>query len=273
MRPLGQLCQWSLQQAKLKKQIYLKIIERANLNGSSTLHLTAQQEQAELEHLKLKTTSFILPHGLSISNRIPNAHNKLRAKLQLSEDEPIVLFLSRIHPKKGLDYLIPALGKLADRQFTFILAGNGDRIYETEVDNLLKKHNIYSRTIKTGFVQGEYKNLLLQGADLFVLTSHSENFGVAVLEALAAGTPALATSGVALTSLLEKEEIGYVTELDIADIAANLEYILDHPQEAQEKGDRASKFVRDNYTWDKIALQMIDVYQKIIERKSINNFS
>ena len=269
VRPLGQLCQWSLQQANLKKQTYLQIIERANLNHAQVLHLTSEREQQEVSLLGLKTDSFVLPHGLQIPDRLSDARQKLRAKLQLPEDEPIVLFLSRLHYKKGLDYLIPALGKLADRQFTFIVAGSGDRAYETEIDCLLHRHNIHSRTIKTGFVEGEYKNLLLKGSDIFALTSHSENFGIAVLEALAAGASVLTTSGVALSSLVAKENIGYVTELDIHQIALTLEQILSHPEEAKEKSDRASKFIRENYTWDKIAVKMIDVYQKILEGRSL----
>ena len=271
VRPLGQLCQWSLQQAKFKKQIYLQVIEKANLNHAQALHLTSEREQQEVSLLGLKTDSFVLPHGLQMPDRLPKARQKLRAKLQLPEDEPIVLFLSRLHYKKGLDYLIPALSKLTDRRFTFILAGSGDRTYEIEVDNLLQRHNIYSRTIKTGFVEGEYKNLLLQGSDIFALTSYSENFGIAVLEALAAGTSVLTTPGVALSSLIEKEQVGYVTELDIDTIASNLEYILFHSQEAEQKSDRACQFIRENYTWDKIAFRMINVYQKILERQLLFN--
>ncbi|MEL6930588.1 MAG: glycosyltransferase [Cyanobacteria bacterium J06600_6] len=267
IRPLGQLCQWSLQQAQLKKQIYLRIIERANLQGSSALHLTAKQEQQEMASLRLKTNSFILPHGLVIPDRISEARAKLRAKLKLAANDKIVLFLSRIHQKKGLDYLIPALNKINDKSVTFVLAGNADSAYEAEVDKMLLQHNLFSRTIKTGFVKGEDKNLLLQGSDIFALTSYSENFGVAVLEALAVGTPVLTTPGVALSSLLEQENIGYVTELNVNKIASNLEYILSHPQEAEEKSDRASKFVEANYTWKNIAVKMISVYEKILERR------
>ena len=141
VRPMGQFCQWSLQQSKLKKQIYLNVVERVTLNRAHALHLTSDREQQELSLLRLKTNSFVLPNGLIIPDRLPKAHHKLRAKLQLAEDEPIILFLSRIHYKKGLDYLIPALDKLSDRRFTFILAGSGDRTYELEVDYLLQQHN------------------------------------------------------------------------------------------------------------------------------------
>ena len=268
-RTLGQLCQWSLQQGYQKKQVYLSLVERANLNESRSLHFTTEQEQKEASNLNLKCPSFILPHGVSIPPKIPDAKTQLRQQLEVAENEPIILFLSRLHQKKGLEYLIPALGKLTDKSFTFVLAGNGDSEYETEVEKLLHIHNIYPRTRRVGFVQGEYKNLLLQGADIFALTSYSENFGLAVLEALAAGIPALVTPGVALATMLKQERIGYVTDLNIDAITSSIEYCLNNLPELKEKGDRACQVVVKKYTWDSIAAKLVDIYSTIVEQQAI----
>ena len=265
-RPIGQLCSWSLQQGKQKKKFYLDSIERANLNGSQALHFTSEQERQEASALKLKSSSFVLPHGLSVGNLIPNAKQKLRRKYNLPDDEPIILFLSRIHPKKGLDYLIPALAKLHHRSFTFILAGNGDAAYEREVTQLLQQHHISDRTFQVGFVEGVEKDLLLQGSDLFVLTSYSENFGVAVLEALAAGTPALTTPGVALSSMLQHQDFGYVTNLDVDEIARSIENCLDERSQLATLGMQAREFILQNYTWKSTASELIDLYRKYGDR-------
>jgi glycosyltransferase involved in cell wall biosynthesis len=173
--------------------------------------------------------------------------------------------MSRLHPKKGLDYLIPALGKLTEQRFTFVLAGSGSPEYEAEVDALLVAAGMRDRTYKAGFVTGATKDLFLQGADLFVLTSHSENFGMAVLEALAAGLPVLVTSGVALADLVKQDRLGYVAELDGDAIASTLQHFFNSPHIAQEMGDRARQLILEQYTWDRIASSLVEVYKTTIE--------
>ncbi len=262
VRPLGQLCEWSLQQSARKKQIYLNVIERANLKGAKSLHFTAQQEQDEAKALQLNPSSFILPHGLNPPNLSPDARQALRQHLNLPPDEPILLFLSRLHPKKGLDTLIPALGQLRHHRFTFVLAGTGDAEYTTRLQTLLHTHGLSDRTHWTGFVEGDQKDKLLQGADLFVLTSHSENFGIAVLEALAAGLPTLVTPGVALAPMIEQHQLGYVAALEETAIAQTLEQYFAHPGEAKAMGDRARQVVLQDYTWPSIAAQLSEIYHQ-----------
>ncbi|PSO76998.1 MAG: glycosyl transferase family 1 [Cyanobacteria bacterium QS_4_48_99] len=263
-RPLGQLCTWSLQQKESKKKTYLALIEHANLNHSQALHLTSSQEEEELSQLNFKAPSFILPHGLSLPTPIPNARHQLRQHLNLPEDEPIILFMSRLHSKKGLEYLIPALGKLSHKCFHFILAGNGSPEYEAQIDELLTAAGMHDRTYRPGFVSGEMKNLFSQGSDLFALTSHSENFGIVVLEAMAAGLPVLATPGVALASVVKQDQLGYVTELDVPGIATAIEHHLNHPQQAKAMGDRARQLIFEQYTWDKMAAKLSATYEAIL---------
>ena len=268
VRPLGQLCEWSLQQSALKKHLYLSLIERANIEGSQGLHLTSQQEKREAAKLQLKNCSaFVVPHGLSFSPFLVNARQRLRTLLKLPADETIILFLSRIHPKKGLEYLIPALGQLKDYPFTFVLAGSGDPDYEAEVRSLLKTANIDNRTLLPGFVTGETKNLMLQGSDLYALTSHSENFGVAVLEALAVGLTTVVTPGVALAEEIKHHQLGYVSELSVNAIRGVLKACLQSPEVAVAVGDRARKFVLENYTWQKNADSLIEIYTTLLRQQ------
>jgi glycosyltransferase involved in cell wall biosynthesis len=260
--PHGLLCEWSLQQSTQKKQAYLRLIERSNLDGARSIHLTCQQEQDDVLALNFKSPTFVLPLGLTeIPAQIPAAANLLRQSLNCPVDEPIILFLSRLHYKKGLDYLIPALGKLRDRRFTFVIAGNGTPAYEAEIRSLLVTSGIEDRTRMVGFVEGEQKDLLIQGADLFALTSHSENFGIAVLEALVVGTPVLLTPGVGLASMVRDGDFGYVAELDIEAITDALDRYLADPDRAKLMGERARQFTIENYTWENIATKTISMYE------------
>jgi glycosyltransferase involved in cell wall biosynthesis len=268
VRPLGQLCEWSLQQSALKKQLYLQLIERANINQSAGLHLTSVQEQQEVDRLGLRASNFVVPHGVLMPASVVDARQRLRQWLKVDAGEPIVLFLSRVHPKKGLNYLIPALGMLRHHPFTFVIAGNGTSDYEAEVRSLLATHALQDRTHLVGFVEGDRKDLLLQGSDVFALTSHSENFGIAVLEALAAGLPVLITPGVALADIVQEHQLGYISPLSVAEIAKTLEQALTHFSEHRLIGDRARQFIMQNYAWDKIADQLAEVYNAVLHTKA-----
>lgn len=269
-QPHGLLCEWSLQQSKLKKQIYLSLIERENLAHSHALQFTSEMERQEVSRLGLEVPTIVSPLGLLASAPIPQAREKLRQLLDLPADRPIVLFMSRLHPKKGLDYLIPALAQLKDQSFTFVLAGNGDAKYEAEVDRLLTVTGLRSQTYRPGFVTGDFKDLLLQGSDIFALTSHSENFGVVVLEAMAAGLIPILTPGVATASILEEHQIGYVPALTISAIAETIGYCLDHPEEMQVVGDRARRLIAEHYTWEQVVRRLIESYQALVRAAPVS---
>jgi glycosyltransferase involved in cell wall biosynthesis len=268
-QPHGLLCQWSLQQGALKKRLYLQTIERANLNHSRGLQLTTEMERREVQALGLQVPTEVVPLGLDLASVIPQARQRLRSQLNLPDGEPIILFLSRLHPKKGLDYLITALGQLKSQPFTFVIAGNGAPSYEQEITQWIEQAGIQDRTRRLGFVTGELKELLLQAADIFALTSYSENFGVVVLEAMAAGLAIVLTPGVALAEMVQQQQLGYVPNLTVAEISDALGSCLQHLDQARGIGQRARQFIIEHYTWDSIAKQMIQSYQKVLSPSSM----
>jgi len=260
----GLLCNWSLNQSKFKKQFYLRMIEESNLVHSKGIHFTSELEQSEFPKLSFPIPSFVLPIGVSeLPNLIPDSHILIRQNLKIPIDKPIILFMSRLHPKKGLNILIGALGKVTHHQFTFVIAGSGTNEYKKEIDTLLIANRIDDRTVYTGFVEGEIKNMLLQGSDLFALTSYSESFAVVVLEAMANGLPVLVTPEVALSNIVKKYEFGYVPEPNISAIASAIDSFFTHCQESNNMSTSARQFISENYTWKKIAYQLQEVYKKL----------
>ncbi len=269
IRPLGQLCTWSLTQSKTKKSLYLNLIEKSNINHSKAVHFTSEQEQKETLEIGINAPNFILPHGLYLPQIIPNAKDELRTMLNLPLDEPIILFMSRIHPKKGLDFLISALETLKNERFTFILAGSGDSDYEREIEEKIEIAGIKHKTHKLGFVKGEIKDKLLQGADIFTLTSYSENFGISVLEAMANKLAVIVTPGVALSDMIKKNNIGYVTEMNVNAITQTIQNCLQKPEEIKQTGHNAYQLISNQYSWPKIATQLIHIYTIIIKHEKL----
>ncbi|MEM9151646.1 MAG: glycosyltransferase, partial [Cyanobacteria bacterium P01_F01_bin.3] len=266
IRPLGSLCQWSLEQSKKQKAIYLRLIKRF-LNNSSGLHLTAPQEQKEVSSLSLKCNDFVVPLGINESQDSSSDFIDIRQEFKIENSDPILLFLSRIHPKKGIEILIKALQDLQDTPFNLILAGSGDKEYERLIQQCIDESTLSQQIKSIGFVQGEVKQALLSQADLFVLTSHSENFGIVVLEAMAAGTPTLTTPGVALSNWIQHNNLGWVCSLDQASICQTIEHALSNPQLLKDKGRSAQKLAKAQYGWTAIAQQLAFQYQEALSQE------
>jgi glycosyltransferase involved in cell wall biosynthesis len=263
-RPLGQLCEWSLRQRAARKRAYLALIERANLNAAAALHFTTEQELREAGPLGLRAPGFVVPHGIDMPALLPDARARLRARLGVPPDARVVLFLSRVHPKKGLELLIPALAQLRDDQLHCVLAGNAEPPdYEGVVDRIVRDAGLAARTHRVPFATGEWKQLLLQGADLFALTSHSENFGLAVVEAWAAGTPVVVTPGVALAEEVRRHGLGAVAALEVPAIAAAVRELLAAPDHRTGAGRAARQLAESQFAWTAVAARLQRRYQQI----------
>lgn len=269
LMPHGLLCQWSLRQSFLKKKFFFNLFEHANIQGSRALHFTTRQEQEEVKSVVQNSDSYITPLGLNILPSIPDAHQKLCQIYQISDSVPIILFLSRFHRKKGLEALIDSLGHLKGTPFNLLLAGSGPADYVKSLKDRVQNVGISNKTQFVGFVSGYQKQLLLQGSDIFTLTSFSENFGIAVLEAMASGLPVIVTPGVALSDIVTKNQLGFVPDLSTQEITAAISRFLQNPDEAKQMGKRARKFIQENYTWDKIATDLIEVYQAILANQPL----
>ena len=274
-RPSGLLGRWPLQQSPVRKQLFLALLDRANLDNAAAIEFTAELEREEAASLRLKVPGFVLPCGLDVPPVVPDAQVRLRQKFRILDDEPVLLFLSRLHPKKGLHYLIDALGGLASQRFQLIVAGSGDLAYENSIKEQVARQSLQARVHFAGFAGGEYKQLLLQGADVFVLPSHSESFAIAALEAVAAGTPVLTTRDVPVAVLVEKFNLGWVTGLQPAELALSVERALKQCQSLSLSADfraRGRRLVERNFSWSIIAARTIEVYRALLQGRQPPSF-
>ena len=267
LRPLGTLDPADLQKKKQLKRLYAYLLERPNLAGAAAVHFTADQEAKVSERFGVITRDLVIPLGVSLPET-PIANVTVRAQLGIPDDLPLLLFMSRIEPKKGLDLLIPALEQLmaAGEAFHFVLAGANpqDPYYEAAIKRQIQASPLGDRTTFTGFVSGSQKTALLQSADLFVLPSYYENFGIAVAEAMAVGTPVVISNQVHIWQDILQANAGWVTDCDITALSKTLQMALTERAEWQCRGVRAREYANVHYSWPSIAQRMVQAYNQVL---------
>ena len=263
VRPIGQLESWALNQAKLKKQIYLALLERANLSAASRVQFTAESERRQALLRFPELNSVVVPLGIDDPAHMQGASSRLRQQYHIAADQRVLCYLGRLHQKKGIDLLLKAIAKL-ETPCHLLIAGSGSESVQQSLHALITSLDISDRVQFVGFVSGEQKQLLLQGSDLFALTSWSENFGISVLEALAAGTPALVTEGVALSSTIKEHSLGFVAEPSVESICSTLESGLRAVEAGNIDCERIREFIRQHYQWPEIARQLQQMYASLV---------
>ena len=290
IRPCGMLDPVDLQKKKRLKQIYATLLERPNLAGAAAIHFTSKEEAKISERFGLGSTGKMpVPRDLDFTGKMPVPRDlDCTGKMPVPRDlviplgvtaglfpkrlresqVPIILFMSRIAPKKGLDLLIPALESILGSgiEFHFILAGSNpqDADYETQIKVQIHNSSLAKYTTITGFVSGDLKVELLTKADLFVLPSYYENFGIAVAEAMAAGVPVVISDRIHIAEDIQQAEAGWVGPLEVGAIANSIKSALLNPQERQRRGLNGKEYAKNHYNWEAIAQQTIDAYQQIL---------
>jgi glycosyltransferase involved in cell wall biosynthesis len=266
LRPLGTLDPADLNKKKLLKKIYANLWEKPNLAGAARVHFTTEQECRVSARFGVQTKDIIVPLGVELPTAKPEL-GITRKELGIAPEIPLILFMSRIDRKKGLDILIPALENLlkVGKQFHFVLAGGNPQEpeYIKDIQDKINTSTLGKVTTIAGFVRGEKKLGLLQDADIFVLPSYYENFGIAVAEAMTVGIPVVISNGVHIWDAVEAAEAGWVSECNLEDFTTKLSLALDDRHEAQRRGLNGQKYALEHYIWAAIAKQILTIYQDL----------
>ncbi|PSR13001.1 glycosyl transferase group 1 [filamentous cyanobacterium CCP3] len=271
LRPLGTLDPADLQKKKYLKQLYGRGLEAPNIAGAAALHFTSPIE-ANLSHrFGAQTQDWVIPLGVQPPDVLPlEERQRILAQLGISGQRPLLLYLSRLDPKKGLDLLLPALEQLAAQgmDFQLVLAGGNpqDPRYEKAVGDRIRASPLGDRTSLTGFVTGPTKAALLGAADLFVLPSYYENFGIAVAEAMAAGVPVVVSKGVYIWPDIAASGSGWVCELSIEGVAQALAEALENSAQRQLRGQQARIYAQNSYEWGAIAQKTLAAYATVLSQ-------
>lgn len=271
MMPHGMLDPWSLSKSKWKKKLYLALRLRRDLNDAVAIHFTAGIERDLVAPLGLRSPAIIESNTVDLTEfqHLPPRGGFRRRHPQLADDRQLVLFLSRVHPKKGLDLLVPAFARGAPTEAILVIAGPDSHDgYVSEVAEMARRAGVADRVLFTGMLRGIERIEAMVDADLFALPSYQENFGVVVIEALAARCPVLISDQVNIHPEISAGGVGAVVPTKIEPLAAALRQWLTDEALRAAAASRAPAFVLERYNARQIALRWADHYAAIVSRRS-----
>jgi glycosyltransferase involved in cell wall biosynthesis len=227
LRPLGTLNAYGLlKRRSVAKKISLAFLEGALLRHAAAVHCTSEAEVADVRAICPTARTVVIP--LAVAKFDAATSQSVSRLVGNFVGCPIILFLSRLDPKKNVEVLLDAFVALTkdNEQVVLMIAGDGDAKYVSQLRARVTNLDIARRIVWTGPVEGEQKEAAFTAASVYVLMSHSENFGIAVAEALAASVPCIVSPGVAISKEIARHGAGIVCEPNAAAVAEAIDRVL-----------------------------------------------
>ncbi len=246
------------------KRVYIEFIEKRNINNAAFVQAASGYEKDKLLSLGVRSPVHVVPCAIDPEEYVsPCGRRILAEKYPHFRGKKIILFMGRIHPKKGLDLLGSAFAGIAEKREDIILviAGKGEEKYTETVKTFFERKGLLNRTVFTGLLTGAEKISALHESDVFVLPSYGENFGIAVIEAMVCGLPVVVTDKVGLWPDVAEYDAGIVTKCDAGEIKEAILKLLENNGLRGEKSVNAGKLVEDRFILDKITDKMIKLYK------------
>ena len=265
VRPLGTLNRWGMHNRRpWLKQLSFRFLERRILKNAALVHYTSEQERFEAEMLQITTRSEIIPNALPDSDSADDvpAFRSLRPELG---GRRFLLFFSRIDIKKGLDLLLPAFARVRQTypDISLVIAGNGEADFVSRLKADAAKLGVGSDVLWTGFLAGSEKQAALADAEAFVLPSYSENFGIAVIEAMAAGTPVVVSDQVGIHREIAEAAAGLVVSCNIEELAHSMIRLLADADARRMMGRNGQRLAKEKYSPEAVTRRLIEVYNGV----------
>ncbi len=257
---------------RIKKRAGFLGYVRKDLQYANCIHATSNKEMHAIKSMGIKNTFTIIPNGINPSDfeNLPNS-SVAEYKWPALKDKAVVLFLSRLGPEKGLDLLLPAWDTVKEKcpDAYLVIAGPDSNGFSSYVHKLASQSLFPESIFFTGGVWGKDKLSLYSRAEIFILPSHAENFGIVIAEALACGKPVITTTATPWNDI-EKNKCGKWVHANSRDIAkALLDLLSISTAERQQMGQRGKNFVTRSYSWDIVADKFVSVYQSILSGNEV----
>jgi glycosyltransferase involved in cell wall biosynthesis len=267
LSPRGSLMPYAMECRALKKQVYLGLIERPITRNYDAIHCATEMERQSVLKYFPDVPSFVVPNGLGIEGfRHLPTRGALRHRLGLPDDRFVFLYLSRIHPLKGLDLTIRALSEVRKQgcDTALVVAGSPESGSLGPWIEMAREAGVSEHVHCVGHVNGTEKLQCLADADAFVLNSHSENFCMAVVEALACGLPCLISDQVGLADWVSNRGAGIVVPQDERLIAPAMKTMVENRSRFAQQVAAARDEVEKTFDHKVVARHMLEHYEAIV---------
>jgi glycosyltransferase involved in cell wall biosynthesis len=266
IRPLGVLNRWGFENRRpVLKQMSFAVIEKRLLSRTAVVQYTTEQERDEAASLGFQHRPVVIPNPVEVAGPRNEVRGQFRAQYPELADRRIVLFLSRIDRKKGLDLLLPAFREVLrqDPRASLVIAGEGERPLVDRLHQTASELGIASSVFWPGFLSGARRAAAFADADLFVLPSYSENFGMAPVEAMGFGLPVVLTDQVGIQKEVSEARAGIVTPVSSEAIASAITILLRKEEMRSEMGRNASRLAISRYSIEAVAGRLIHLYREL----------
>lgn len=256
----GMLEPWSRQRSRGRKALAWWAFERRNLGSAALVHATSAMEVAAAHSVLGPRPVALLPNGVEVPATIDAAES--RARLGHLPAPRVALFLSRLHPKKGLELLLDAWAAVAAEasDWCLAIAGAGAPDYRAALEARVRRLGLDRRVCFLGAVDGMLRSDLLAGAQLHLLPTFSENFGNSVAESLAHGCPVITTTAAPWQGLVA-HRAGWWIAPEPAAVESALETALSTPAaELRAMGERGRQWMQYEFAWDALGRRWRETY-------------
>lgn len=253
----------------IKKAIYHFLLERKWIERSVLIHYTTQKESDDSKWLRLKPPYVIVPNPVEkIDHKNLPERGTWRYRNNISMYTKILLYLGRVEPAKGLDFAIDALSLILTKfpDCILLIAGPDEDNHSTHLLRRAIYLGIQNNVKFTGLLDSKQRLEVLVDADIFVLPSYSENFGMSVVEAMSCGLPVVISDQVGIADIVLRENAGLVTPLDPNEIYLSCLDLLQNPEKRFLLGSNAIELARYRYSPEKIANVMVNIFEEIIKK-------
>ena len=263
--PNGSFRTWSWNHNKIKKRVYWYLFGKKTLKNAVALHFTTQAEKREFLcsfPFFNNIPNFIIPNGISLDKKAKM--KDIRKLLKIPCNTFLILFLGRIYREKGIEFILKALGKMKNDNFRFLIVGPAETGYGNFLKLLSRNLGIDKKVIWYGAVTKDEIWDFYYASDIMVLTSHSENFGMTVVEAMHCGIPVLISKNVGIWEEVVNDGAGIAVDLEVNIIVNELKKLLANPPLLKKMSENARRAVEDRYDINKVAFFMIKAYEDIL---------